>query len=83
MELYADFVAIANTEAPFNIGPKRKSPQHVLLDQQPIYRKDGVPLAVMMQTWGKFWKWVRDVDIASPRLDVEKKTTTSSHWLTP
>ena len=24
-------------------------------------------------TWGKFWKWVRDVDIASPRLDFEEK----------
>lgn len=41
MELYANFVAVANTEAPVNIGPKRKSVQHVLLDEQPIYRGDG------------------------------------------
>ena len=41
MELSANFVAFANTEAPVNIGPKRKSAQHVLLDEQPIYRKDG------------------------------------------
>ena len=41
MELYADVVAFANTEAPFNIGPKRKSARYVLLDEQPIYRGDG------------------------------------------
>ena len=30
-----------NTEAPFDIGPKRKSAQYVLLDEQPIYRGWG------------------------------------------
>ena len=73
LELYVDFVAFSKTEAPFNIGPKRKSAQYVLLDQQPIHRGDGVPLAVMTQTWIKFWKWVRDFDLANPQLEVDEK----------
>ena len=78
LELYVDFMSFTNTEAPYNIGPKcvgnsRKSAQYVLLDEQPIYRGDGVPLATMIQTWQRFWKWVRHLDISVPRLDVDDK----------
>ncbi len=78
LELYVDFMSFTNTEAPFNIGPKcvgnsRKSAQYVLLGEQPIYRGDGVPLATMIQTWQRFWKWVRQLDISVPRLDVDDK----------
>ena len=78
LELYVDFMSFTNTEAPYNFGPKcvgnsRKSAQYVLLDEQPIYRGDGVPLATMIQTWQRFWKWVRHLDISVPRLDVDDK----------
>ncbi len=78
LELYVDFMVFTNTEAPYNIGPKcvgnsRKSAQYVLLDEQPIYRGDGVPLATMIQTWQRFWKWVRHLDISVPQLDVDEK----------